>query len=93
MLLLRRVILFITKLLVIFVLIELVFIIIFKFFHRKDFFILGASVAATEFFQLVQIGFLVYVPYGKFQVSPHSSLRFLTSCASSITHNHLLRLY
>ena len=53
-----------------------------------------ASAATIAFFQFVQIGVVVYVLRGKFQVSPYSSLRFLTSCAFSITNNnHLLRLY
>ena len=55
---------------------------------------LGASAATNEFFQFFHIGVVVYDPRRKFQASPHSFLRFLTSCASSITHkNHLLCLY
>ena len=65
-----------------------------KVVPSQDFFKLVASAATNTFFQFVQTGVVVYDPRRKFQASPHSSLRFLTSCASSIIHkNHLLHLY
>ena len=39
----------------------------------EDIFKLGASAAASEFCQWVQVGIDVYIPHRKYQVKPHSS--------------------
>ena len=39
----------------------------------QDIFKLGASAAASEFWEWVQIGIDVYIPHRKCQVKPHSS--------------------
>ena len=39
----------------------------------EDIFKLGASVAASEFCEWVQVGIDVYIPHRKYQVKPHSS--------------------
>ena len=57
----------------------------------EDIFKLGASAAASEFCEWVQVGINVYIPYGKDQVKPHSSPCFSASCAAAIVHrNHFL---
>ena len=38
-----------------------------------DTFKLGASAAASEFYEWVQVGIGVYIPHRKYQVKPHSS--------------------
>ena len=40
---------------------------------REDIFKLGASAAASEFCERVQVGIDVYIPHRKYQVKPHSS--------------------
>ena len=60
----------------------------------EDIFKLGASAAASEFSQLVQVGIDVYIPHRKYQVKPHSSPWFSAACAAAIVHrNHFFRLY
>ena len=39
----------------------------------EDIFKLGASAAASEFFEWVQVGTDVYIRHRKYQVKPHSS--------------------
>ena len=59
----------------------------------EDIFKLGASAAACEFCEWVQVGIDVYIPHRKYQVNPHSSLWFLTICAAAIVHkNHFFCL-
>ena len=59
-----------------------------------DIFKLGASAAAREFCELVQVGIDVYIPHRTFQVKPHSSLWFLAACAAAIAHkDHFFCLY
>ena len=54
-----------------------------------DDFKLGASVAASEFCEWVQVGIDVYIPHRKYQVTPHSSPWFSADCAAAIVHrNH-----
>ena len=51
--------------------------------YRKVFFLkLGASAAASEFCEWVQVGTDVYIPDRKYQVKPHSSPWFLAACAA-----------
>ena len=60
----------------------------------EDIFKLGASAAASEFCEWVQVGIDVYIPHRKYQVKPHSSPWFLAVCAAAIFHkNHFFRLY
>ena len=60
----------------------------------EDIFKLGASAAASEFFEWVQVGIDVYIPHRKYQVKPHSSPWFSAACAAAIVHrNHFFRLY
>ena len=60
----------------------------------EDIFKLGASAAASEFCEWVQVGIDVYIPHRKYQVKPHSSLWFSAACAAAIVHtNHFFRLY
>ena len=47
---------------------------------------LGASAAASEFCQWVQVGIDVYIPHRKYQVKPHSSPWFSAACAAAIVH-------
>ena len=57
----------------------------------EDIFKLGASAAASEFSQWVQVGIDVY---RKYQVKPHSSPWFSAACAAAIIHrNHFFHLY
>ena len=37
----------------------------------EDIFKLSASTAASEFYECVQVGIDVYIPYRKYQVKPH----------------------
>ena len=39
----------------------------------EDIFKLGASAAASEFWEWIQVGIDVYIPHKKYQVKPHSS--------------------
>ena len=60
----------------------------------EDIFKLGASAAATEFCQLVQVGIDVYTPHRKYQIKPHSSPWFSAACAAAIVHrNHFFHLH
>ena len=60
----------------------------------KNIFNLGASAAASEFCEWVQVGIDVYIPHRKYQVKPHSSPWFSAACAAAIVHrNHFFRLY
>ena len=50
---------------------------------------LGASTAASEFCEWVQVGIDVYIPHRKYQVKPHSCPWFSAACAAAIVHrNH-----
>ena len=60
----------------------------------EDIFKLGASAAASEFSEWVQVGIDIYIPHRKYQVKPHSSPWFSAACAAAIVHrNHSFRLY
>ena len=60
----------------------------------EDIFKLGASTAASEFCEWVQVGIDVYIPHRKYQVKPHSSPWFSAACAAAIAHrNHFFHLY
>ena len=60
----------------------------------EDIFKLGASAAASEFCEWVQVRNDVYIPHRKYQVKPHSSPWFSAACAAAIVHkNHFFRLY
>ena len=60
----------------------------------EDIFRLGASAAASEFCECVQVGTDVYIPHQKSQVKPHSSPWFSAACTAAIVHrNHFFRLY
>ena len=60
----------------------------------EDIFKLGASAAASEFFEWVQVRIDVYIPHRKYQVKSHSSPWFSAACAAAIVHrNHFFRLY
>ena len=52
----------------------------------KDVFKPDASVAASEFCKLVQVGIDVCIPYRKYQVTPHLSLWFSALCTTAITY-------
>ena len=55
---------------------------------------LGASAAASEFCQWVQVGIDVYIPHRKYQVKRHSCPWFSAACAAAIIHrNHFFCLY
>ena len=59
-----------------------------------DIFKLGASAAASEFCEWVQVGVDVYIRHRKYQVKPHSSPWFSASCAAAVIHrNHFFCLY
>ena len=60
----------------------------------EDIFKLGASAAASEFCEWVQVGIDVYIPHRKYQIKPHSSPWFSAACAAAIVHrNHFFCLY
>ena len=60
----------------------------------EDIFKLGASAAASEFCEWVQVGIDVYIPHRKYQVKPYSSPWFSAACAAAIVHrNHFFHLY
>ena len=60
----------------------------------EDIFKLGASAAASEFCEWVQVGIDVYIPHRKYQVKPHSSSWFSVAFAAAIVHRNLFfRLY
>ena len=55
---------------------------------------LGASAAASEFCEWVQVGIDVYIPHRKYQVKSHSSPWFSAACVSAILHrNPFFHLY
>ena len=58
----------------------------------EDIFEHGAS-AASEFFEWDQVGIDVYIPHGKYQVKPHSSLWFSATCAAAIVHSSQKSLF
>ena len=58
-----------------------------------DIFKLGASAAASEFCEWVQVETDVYIPHRKCQVKSHSSPWFSGACAAAIVHiNHFFHL-
>ena len=60
----------------------------------EDIFKLGASAAASEFCQWVQVGIDVYTPHRKYQVKSHSSPWFSAVRAAAIVHRkYFFRLY
>ena len=60
----------------------------------EDIFKLGASAAASEFCQWMQVGTDVYIPHRKYQVKSHSFPWFSAACAVAIVHRiHFFRLY
>ena len=60
----------------------------------EDIFKLGASAAASEFCEWIQVGIDVYIPHHKYQVKHHSSPWFSAACAAAIIHrNYFFRLY
>ena len=60
----------------------------------EDIFKLGASAAASEFCECVQVETDVYIPHRKYQVKPHLSPWFSAACAAGIVHrNHFFCLY
>ena len=60
----------------------------------EDIFKLGASAAASEFCEWVQVGIDVYIPHRKYQVKPHSSPWFSAPCAAATVHrNHFFCSY
>ena len=59
-----------------------------------DIFKLGASAAAVEFCESVQVGIDVYIPLRICQAKPHPSPWFSAICAAAIVHgNNFFRLY
>ena len=61
---------------------------------REEIFKLGTSAAASQICEWIQVGIDVYIPHGKYQVKPHSSLWFSATCAAFIVHrSHFFRLY
>ena len=52
----------------------------------EDIFKLGASAAASEFCEWVQVGIDVYIPHRKYQVKLHSSPWLLAAFAATIVH-------
>ena len=60
----------------------------------EDIFKLGASSAASEFCEWVQVETDVYIPHRKYQINYHSLPWFSTACAAAIVHrNHFFHLY
>ena len=58
----------------------------------EDIFKLGASAAASEFFEWMQVGIDVYIPHRKYQVRSHSSPWFSAACTATIFHKSLFSL-
>ena len=60
----------------------------------EDIFKLGASAAASEFYEWVQVGNEVYILYLKYQIKPHLSPWFSAVCAAAIVvhRNHFFHL-
>ena len=54
----------------------------------EDIFKLGASAAASEICEWVQVGTDTYIPHRKYQVKPHSSPRFSAVCVAVIAHRN-----
>ena len=55
---------------------------------------LDASAAASEFWEWIQVGIDVYIPYFKYQVKPYSSPWFSAAFAAAIVYrNHFFHLY
>ena len=66
----------------------------FRYVPWEDIFKLGASAAATEFCEWIQVGIDVYIPHRKYQVKSHSSPWFSAACAAAIVHrNHFFHLH
>ena len=60
----------------------------------EDIFKLGASAAASEFCEWIQVGIDVYIPHRKYQVKSHISPWFSAASAAAIVHrNHFFCLY
>ena len=60
----------------------------------RDIFKRGASAAASEFCEWVQVGIDVYIPHRKYQIKPHSSPWFSATCGVTIVHrSHFFRFY
>ena len=60
----------------------------------KNIFKLGASAAASEFCEWVQVGIDVCIPHREYQVKPHLCPWFSASFAAAIVHrNHFFRMY
>ena len=60
----------------------------------ENIFKFSGSAALSEFYEWVQVGIDVYIPHRKYQVKPHSTPCFPTTCAAAIVHrNHFFRLY
>ena len=60
----------------------------------EDIFKLGASAAASEFCEWVQVGIDVYIPHRKYQVKSHSTSWFSVAFAAAKVHRNLFfRLY
>ena len=60
----------------------------------EDSFKFGASVAASKFWEWVQVGIDLYIPHNKYQVKPHSPPWFSGACTAAIVHrNHFFHLY
>ena len=55
----------------------------------KDIVKLGASAAASEFSERIQVGIDVYIPHLMYQGKPHSSPPwFSAACAAAIVHRN-----
>ena len=73
----------------IFVVFGMVFVVIWE-----DIFKLGASAAASEFCEWVQVEIDVYIPHKKYQVKPCSFPWFSAACAAAIVNrSHFFRLH
>ena len=60
----------------------------------EDIFKLGASTAASEFREWVQVAIDMCIPPCKYLVKPHSSPWFLVACPAAIVQrNHFFCLY
>ena len=60
----------------------------------EDILKLGASAAASEFFEWVEVGIDLYILHRKYQVKPHSCPWLSAACAAAKVHrNHFFRLY
>ena len=60
----------------------------------EDIFKVGASAAASEFCEWIQVGIHVYISHRKYQVKPHLSPWFSAACAAVIVYrNHFFRLH